>query len=352
MIIERLLEKMYSLNPYLNTYGCHDITEEDIQAVVKVLKGEQLTGGQTVPDFEERVTQIVGARYAVACSNGTTALHLASQAAGLKPGDFVIVPSMTFVATANAARYCGTEVIFSDVSPENGLMEPKHFEEALERCPKTPVAVYPVHLTGQPVNLLEIKKIADQYKIKIIEDGCHAFGTDYQDHNGIHTIGDGYYSDFMAFSFHPVKNIATGEGGLITTNNHDHYEVMKCLRSHGIIREPHLFQRKEAACDQNGHGNPWYYEMIDIGYNYRLTDIQAALGISQLTRLSIFKEHRSNLKKAYDTLLAPYHEYVRPIKAVPNANPCWHLFSILIDFHALNISRSEVMNALSARGIV
>lgn len=340
-----------SLASYRHTYGCHYITQDDIDAVVEVLKSDQLTCGQKVIDFEDSLKSFVQSKFAVSCSNGTTALHLASLAIGLKPGDVVIVPSITFLATANAARYCGAEVVFCDVDEESGLMRVEHLEEAFSRCSKKPKAVFPVHLAGQTVDMLSLSQFARSHEMYIIEDACHAFGSSYEDENGSHKVGDCFYSDLTTFSFHPVKNIATGEGGAITTNNDSYVSQMKCFRSHGMLRDFGSFENKDLGDDCDGNANPWYYEMQSLGYNYRLTDIQAALGQSQLLKINQFKEHRSSLKKHYDDLLLPYHSFIRPIRAQEGSSACWHLYSVLIDFKTLNIKRSVVMKKLAALGI-
>lgn len=333
------------------SYGAQFVDEEDIDAVCAVLRGTNLTCGTLVDQFEEKLANIVKARYAITCSNGTTALHLASIVAGIKPGDYVIVPSITFLATANAPRTCGANILFCDVDPNSGLIEESHVIDAIKRSPQKPVALYPVDLAGQPACTAAIRKLCQEYDIKIIEDACHALGTTFVADNLKSAVGDNAYADLTIFSFHPVKNITTGEGGAVTTNDSILYEKMKCLRSHGMIRGSRHFNNVDLAFDDAHTINPWYYEMQEIGYNYRLTDIQAALGISQLNKLENFKGIRRSLKSAYDQILEPYKECIAPIRAVQNADPCWHLYTVLIDFEKLGVSRAFIMKALSERKI-
>lgn len=341
--------------PYLksvtNLYGSHFIDEDDITAVCDVLRSSNLTCGSAVDKFEQKLASTVNANYAVSCSNGTTALHLASVAAGVRPGDYVIVPSLTFLATANAPRFCGANVLFCDVDPDNGLITAATLLDSLKRAPQRPVAVYIVDLAGQPSCSAEIHAICQANSMKIIQDASHSLGTTFIANGQISTVGDNKFADFSIFSFHPVKNITTGEGGAITTNDELMYVKLKQLRSHGMLREKHYFVNKDLAFDVDQEHNPWYYEMQQIGYNYRLTDIQAALGLSQLNKLFAFKKIRHDLKQYYDQALAPYAEYIKPIKMIAEANPCWHLCSVLIDFDALKISRAVVMRGLSNKGI-
>ena len=302
-------------------YGRQQIDEDDIKAVAEALRDDFLTTGPKVAQFEEALCKFTGAKYAVVCSSGTTALHLSVLALGLKPGDAVIVPSLTFLATANAIRYSGAEVIFADVDPDTALMSADHLEDALKRCGDLrPRAVYPVHMAGQCVDMQAIKKVADHHNLKIVTDACHALGV----------AGGCDYEDMSTFSFHPVKAIAMGEGGAITTNNKDYADAMRSLRSHGMVPNPEK--------------GPWFYEMSQLGYNYRCTDFQCALGLSQLKKLPDFLHYRKLLAERYDSLLGD----IAPIKIRDHA---WHLYSVRIAFDKIGIDRATLMNALRERGI-
>lgn len=316
-------------------YGRQSIDEDDIAAVTAALEGDFLTTGPKVADFEQALAEATGAKEAVACSNGTTALHLACMIAGLGEGDAAIVPSLTFLATANAVRYCGAEVIFADVDPETGLMRPEDMEEALKRAGDMRVkAVLPVHLAGQGVDLPALREISDQHGLRIIADSCHALGGEI---NG-GKAGACRYEDMATFSFHPVKTIATGEGGAVTTNNSEWAARMRTWRSHGMVRKPDI--------------GPWAYEMAELGYNYRITDIQCALGLSQLKKLDRFVARRKKLVAHYIERLAPLAPVIRPPE-IANAenNPGWHLFSARIDFAKLGMNRAALMSFLIEHGI-
>lgn len=256
-------------------YGRQNITEEDIQAVIDVLKSDFLTQGPAVNAFEEAFANYIGAKYAVAVANGTAALHLSNLALGVKQGDKVITTPITFVASANATLYCGGTIDFVDIDSETFLMDLNLLEEKLKNAPRgTYKGVVPVDFAGYPIHAERLRKIADKYKLWVLEDACHAPGGSFTDsHNIEQRCGNGAYADLSIFSFHPVKHIATGEGGMITTNSKDLYEKLLLLRTHGITKNPDLLNEN--------HGG-WYYEMQELGFNYRLSDMQAALGLSQL----------------------------------------------------------------------
>jgi len=258
-------------------YGRQHISEEDIKAVVDVLHSDYLTQGPAVPAFEKAFADYIGSRYAVAVSNGTAALHLCTMALGVNPGDKVITTPITFAASANCIRYCGGEVVFSDIDPETYLLDITKVRKLLQSSPKgTFKGIIPVDFAGNPCNLEEYRKLADEYGLWIIEDACHAPGGYFTDSSGQkQNCGNGNFADLAIFSFHPVKHIAAGEGGMITTNNEALYHRLRNLRTHGIQQIPEK--------RQYNHGL-WYYEMQELGYNYRLTDIQAALATSQLNR--------------------------------------------------------------------
>lgn len=340
-----------NLNSLIRTYGSHYIDEKDILAVTEVLRGSHLTCGRFVEQFERDLAVYCNSRYAISCSNGTTALHLASAVAGIGPDDCVIVPAITFVATANAPHYCGAKIIFCDVDPTNGIATLENLKASIATSPKKPSAFFPVDLAGQPSTTYDIKTFCQQYGIKIIQDACHSLGSTFFSDNEEVSVGSNCYSDFTTFSFHPVKNITTGEGGAILTNDEEACHRIKTLRSHGMLRDSFHFIQKELAFDNKKQANPWYYEMHEVGYNYRLTDIQAALGISQLNKLTLFKRKRQELKELYDKSFSLYAPFLKPVKIIPQTSSCWHLYSLLIDFSSLKKERAEVMGKLLERGI-
>ena len=328
-------------------YGRHCIEEDDIAAVAAVLRSEHLTGGPVVEEFETAFAKRVGARHAVAVSSGTAGLHLASLALGLGTGMLVIVPTLTFLATANAPTYTGAKVVFADVDPGTGLLGPSEVEEAIERADGKVKAVFPVHLNGQSVDMEALKKICDSRGIRIIEDASHALGGEYRTVDGQwHSVGSCEHSDMAVFSMHPVKNIAMGEGGMVTTNDDQLAQTLRRLRNHGMIREPEAFQNHEAAFDDEGNPNPWYYEMQELGYNYRTSAIHCALGLSQLAKLDRFLVHRRTLATAYDQALAPLAPVLRPIPRPAHSRHAWHLYVVHVDFRALGIPRSQLMRHL------
>jgi len=283
-------------------YGCQNITEEDINAVVSTLKAVHLTQGPKISEFENAFAQYIGCKYAVAVSNGTAALHLACMALNIQNGDKVITTPITFVASANAAKYCGAEIVFSDIDPSSYLLDINAVRKLLEGAPRgTYKGIIPVDFAGRAVNLEEYRKLADDYDLWIIEDACHAPGGYFIDNNGNHELcGNGKFADLSVFSFHPVKHIACGEGGMITTNDEKLYKQLLRLRSHGITKgdDPYLNSVELAGGKDEYPG--WYMEMQILGYNYRLTDIQAALGLSQLKRADEGLVKRKMIAKRYD----------------------------------------------------
>ena len=333
-------------------YGRHCIEEDDIAAVAAVLRSDHLTGGPVVEEFETAFAKRVGARHAVAVSSGTAGLHLASLALGLGAGILVIVPTLTFLATANAPTYTGAKVVFADVDPGTGLLGPSEVEEALERADGEVKAVFPVHLNGQSVDMEALKKFCDSRGIRIIEDASHALGGEYRTVDGQwHSVGSCEHSDMAVFSMHPVKNIAMGEGGMVTTNDDQLAQTLRRLRNHGMIREPEKFQHPEAGHDAAGDPNPWYYEMQELGYNYRASAIHCALGMSQLDKLDRFLAHRRTLATAYDEAIAPLAPSVRPTPRPAVSRHAWHLYVVHIDFPALGITRAQLMRHLHQAGI-
>jgi UDP-4-amino-4,6-dideoxy-N-acetyl-beta-L-altrosamine transaminase len=296
-------------------YGKQEITQEDIAAVVNVLQSDYLTQGPQIASFEKAFADYVGADYAVAVSNGTAALHLCTLALGVEPGQKVITTPITFAASANCVRYCGGEVVFADIDRETYTLDINEVRKLLGAAPKgTYTGIIPVDFTGYPVDLEEFRKLADEYELWIIEDACHAPGGYFTDSNGARQMcGNGKYADLAIFSFHPVKHIAAGEGGMITTDNKDLFERLLTLRTHGITRDTASFEndistaiglpsnKADSVPSDETEGYPgWYMEMQDLGYNYRLTDFQAALGESQLKRADTGLHRRQEIAKLYD----------------------------------------------------
>jgi dTDP-4-amino-4,6-dideoxygalactose transaminase len=265
----------------------------------------------------------------------------------------VVVPAVTFLATANAARFCGAEVIFADVDPDSGRLTAETFEAALAQHPQAAVrAVLPVHLNGHCVDLPAIRAIAEPRGIAVIEDACHAIGGRHQAGNrSLAPVGSCALSELTCFSLHPVKTITSGEGGVTTTNDEGAYRRMCSFRSHGMVREPAEFLQPDLGLDADGAANPWYYEMQALGYNYRITDFACALGLSQLKRLDHYAQRRRALAVRYDKRLAPLAPAIRPVPPAPGDDPALHLYAVLIDFAAIGRSRAQVMRDLKAAGI-
>jgi UDP-4-amino-4,6-dideoxy-N-acetyl-beta-L-altrosamine transaminase len=292
-------------------YGRQHITEEDIQAVVETLKSDYLTQGPRISEFEESFKTYVDSKYAVAVSNGTAALHLCGMALNIQPGEKVITTPITFAASANCIRYCGGEVVFSDIDPETYLLDINKVRQLLENSAKgTYKGIIPVDFAGRAVNLEEFRELADEYNLWIIEDACHAPGGFFKDSkNQKQLCGNGNFADLAIFSFHPVKHIASGEGGMITTDDKELYEKLLHLRTHGILKDESKYKNTpEFAIGLNESQIPnsesldypnWYMEMQELGYNYRLTDFQAALGTSQLKRAEAGLERRKEIASTY-----------------------------------------------------
>jgi len=331
-------------------YGRQSLGDDDIEAVTKVLRSDYLTSGPAVEDFENQIAEVTQAKYAVSCSSGTAALHLTAIVLGLGPGDRVIVPSITFLATVNAVRYVGAEVVFSDVDSGTGLMEPENFEAALAQNGDGVRAVYVVHLAGQCPNMAGIAAIARERNIAIVEDASHALGSVYPGAGGDVQVGQCADSDMAIFSFHPVKTIAMGEGGAITTNDSALAGQLKLMRNHGMSRIGDSFVNKNMAFDAEGQVNPWYYEMREPGFNYRASDIHCALGCSQLAKLNRFAERRRTLAALYDQALSSLAPKLEPITKTPGT-AVWHLYVVLIDFGLIGVTRANLMRQLSENGI-
>lgn len=326
-------------------YGKHHIDEEDIQAVVDVLRSGALTQGPAVEAFELAIAKYVGVKYAIAVSSGTAALHLAALAAGVGPGTSLITSPITFVASANAALYVGGRVVFADIDPDTINMFPDTLKHALARNPDTR-AIIPVHFAGLPCDMVAIKSLADQAGAVVIEDAAHALGAHYPDGQ---RVGSCAYSLMTIFSFHPVKAIAAGEGGMITTNDEAAYRRLLRLRSHGINKFDDPFQLPEQA-ETSGIRNPWYYEMQEIGFHYRITDMQCGLALSQLKKLDGFIARRLELVKRYDEAFAGMRN-CRPAQTTGRDQSGHHLYALRIDFGSIGLSRGQLMQELKSREI-
>jgi UDP-4-amino-4,6-dideoxy-N-acetyl-beta-L-altrosamine transaminase len=329
-------------------YGRQDINEADIAAVVAALKGDWLTGGPAVEAFEAAIAAAVSAPFAIVCSSGTAALHMAAMASELGPGHTAIVPAITFAATANAARFVGAEVVFCDVDPFSGLATPETIQEALIRAEPKAKVVFVVHLNGQTIDMDPIAKIAEAHGLTVVEDACHAIGA--QSSKNVF-VGQCAHSDMAAFSFHPVKTIAAGEGGAVTCKTAELANRLASLRSHGIVRDAAHFIEIDQAVSPSGITNPWYHEMQELGYNYRITDLQCALGKSQLERLCSFVSRRQHLVEVYDHALSRLKPFITPIRKVANGKPAWHLYVASVDFDEIGMTRAELMLALREFGI-
>ncbi|MCQ2074016.1 MAG: UDP-4-amino-4,6-dideoxy-N-acetyl-beta-L-altrosamine transaminase [Bacteroidaceae bacterium] len=288
-------------------YGHQYITDDDIQAVVETLKSDYMTQGPRIDEFEKNFSKYIGCSYSCMVSNGTAALHLCAMALDIRPGDKVITTPITFVASANGFRYLGAEMVFCDIDPRTYLLDLDKLEDILRKSPYgTYKAVVPVDFAGYPIDEEKLRKLADKYGFAIVVDACHAPGASFTDTKGIRRkVGACNYADMACFSFHPVKHIATGEGGAVTTNNPKLYERVSLFRTHGITKNPNLLTKSDGG---------WYYEMQELGYNYRITDIQAALGISQLKRLDWSISRRNQIAEKYDkafkdtSIHTPYRE--------------------------------------------
>lgn len=326
-------------------YGQHFIEEDDIQAVVDVLRRGPLTQGPKIAEFENAIASYVGARYAVAVSSGTAALHLAATAADLGPGDELVTSPNTFVASANCALYVGARAQFADIDPDTLNMSAKSLNETCAKLERTK-AIVPVHFGGLPCDMEAIRTVAKRYNAIVIEDASHALGAVYADGG---RVGNCARSDMTVFSFHPVKMVAAGEGGMIVTNNETYYRRLIRLRSHGINKgnDP-LVSPRDAFTE--GEPNRWYYEMQELGFNYRMTDIQAALGVSQARKLDRFLARRRELARAYDEAFRGWR-HVRPAQPAGREANAHHLYVLRIDFAALKMSRARLINALFEQGI-
>ncbi|CAM8318208.1 UDP-4-amino-4,6-dideoxy-N-acetyl-beta-L-altrosamine transaminase [Candidatus Methylopumilus planktonicus] len=327
-------------------YGKHHIDEDDIQAVVDILRSSFLTQGPAVEAFEKAVAEYVGVKYAVAVSSGTAALHLAALAAGVGPGTSVVTSPITFVASANASRYCGGDVLFADIDPETVNMSPDALREVLLKNSNVK-AIIPVHFAGLPCDMVTIKNLADEAGAVVIEDAAHALGATYL--NG-RRVGCCENSLMTIFSFHPVKAIAAGEGGMITTNDEAVYRRLLRLRSHGINKMNDQFMVFDQAKTKEKL-NPWYYEMQELGYHYRITDIQCGLALSQFKKLDKFIKRRREIAKKYDEAISNSSVFT-PVQISGRENSGHHLYVLKIDFDKLGSDRASFMMSLRDKDII
>ena len=327
-------------------YGKHHVDDDDIKAVVDVLKNKFLTQGPMIEKFEKAICDYVGAKYAVAVSSGTAALHLSALASGVKPGSSIVTSPITFVSTANAAFYCGGDVHFADIDPLNINISPNKIENIVKENNDI-CAIFPVHFAGLPCDMEALSDISKRYNLSLVEDAAHALGASYS--NG-QKVGSCCYSDMTIFSFHPVKSIAAGEGGLITTNDESLYRKLIRLRSHGINKlDDSLVNEAESKTD--GSVNPWYYEMQELGFHYRITDIQCALALSQLNKLNKFVDRRRVLVNKYDSYFKGL-EFIKPAQNLERELSSHHLYVLRIEFDKFNITRSEFMRLLRKKEII
>ena len=315
-------------------YGHQYIDEADIQAVVEVLRSDYLTCGPKITELEEKLCKLTGAKYAVVCSNGTAALHMACMAAGVKEGDEVITTPITFAASANCALYCGAKPVFADIKDTTYNIDPDKVKEVTTKKTKAVVAV---DFTGQSVELDELLEHCKQHNLCLIEDGAHVIGTKYKGKP------NGSLADMTTFSFHPVKTVTGGEGGAVLTNNEEYYQKLLLARSHGITRAPSLMEEEP-------HGS-WYYEQVSLGYNYRMTDIQAGLLISQLDKLPLFSERRKEIVKQYNEAFVKLPQ-LQIQEEIPQSDTTRHLYILRIRPEMLKINRKEFFDAMAAENII
>tara|TARA_B110000238_G_C16134359_1_gene442930 strand:- start:236 stop:1405 length:1170 start_codon:yes stop_codon:yes gene_type:complete len=325
-------------------YAKHLISDDDILSVTKVLKSESLTQGKVVEDFEYALAKYLNCKSVILCSSGTAALHLIYMAMGLNKDTAILTTPITFLATAHAAKYTGAKVYFADVDHKTGLISEDSVYAILKKSKNKIKALVLVHLGNKTCNLEKFKKIADEFGVILIEDSCHAFGEIYIPNNKDSSmVGSANYSHASALSFHAIKNITTGEGGAVATNDEKLANKIRLLRSHGSIRDKNWDNKKDRG--------PWYYENNLLGYNYRITDFQAALGMSQLKRLDSQNKYKYNLAKIYNNLLSDFKYIKLPEIKDEKYNQAWHLYSVSIDFTAIGKSRNQVMKKLLEKGI-
>jgi len=312
-------------------YGRQSVDEEDIQAVVEVLRSDWLTTGPKVAEFEELLARYVGGKYAVAVSSGTAALHAAMYALGIGPGQEVIVPAMTFASSANCVVFLGGTPVFADVEPETLLLDPQEVEKKIS--PRTK-AIIAVDYAGQPCNYQALQDIAGRHRLSLVADACHSLGATYRGRLA------GSLADLSVFSFHPVKHITTGEGGMITTDQEGYAQRLRIFRNHGIKTDHRQREREDS----------WFYEMVDLGYNYRITDFQCALGLSQMKKLPRWLERRREIARQYDTAFAGI-KGIHPLAVKPEVRHAYHLYVVRMNQEETGIERGEFFRGLRSRGI-
>ena len=325
-------------------YGLHYIDSIDRSEVLKVLKSGLITQGPEVKRFEDKFAKYVGSKYAVACASGTAALHMSCLALGINSKSRVLTSAITFVASANCAEYLGAKVDFVDVDEKTFCISVSELEKKLKK--KKIDLVIPVHLSGHSSDMSKIYKLKKKYDFYIIEDSCHALGGKYNNFK----VGSCKFSDISTFSFHPVKPITTGEGGMITTNNKKIYQKLLLYRTHGIHKNYTSFKHKKLAYDKNNQPNRWYYEMDLLGFNYKITDIQAALGKSQLRKINLFTKKRNQIARIYTKNFNNIKNLKTPFES-KNVVHGYHLYTILIDFKKINLTKNKFMEYLQNNGI-
>jgi len=313
-------------------YGMQNLDEHDIEAVLKTLRSDFLTQGPKIPEFEKKVAEYCGAKYAVAVATGTAALHCACFAAGVDQDDEIITSPITFAASGNCALFLGGKVKFADIRKDTYNIDPKNIETQINNKTK---AIIPVDFSGQPCELEEIMKIAKKHGIPVIEDACHALGATYKNKK----IGS--IADMTVFSFHPVKHITTGEGGMILTDNEKYYEKMKLFRTHGITKDSNYLEKNDGG---------WYYEMCALGYNYRITDLQCALGTAQLEKLDSFVKRRRDIVEEYNKAFGDMAEITAPYEK-SSVKSAYHLYMILLNLDHLKADRKQIFDALRSEKI-
>lgn len=324
------------------------IDRDDMDAVLTTLRGPLLAQGPEVARFEDRFAQAVGAKFASACSSGTAALHLALSALDVRPGDICVAPAITFLSTATAVRFCGAEVLFCDVDSQSGLMTPETLRDAISRAPGPVRAVLPVHLGGRMCDVAGISDVAEANGAVVVEDACHALGTSHPD---LGRVGQSLRSTATVFSFHPVKTIACGEGGMVTSNDPELNERIRRLRNHGVTRDPERMEDRALSFGEDGAPNPWSYEQLELGFNYRLNELEAALGNSQLSKLDRFVAKRRELVLLYQELLKPISRYVRFEARVGDEDVSFHIAAVQIVLPALRQRKAELMRRLVEKGV-
>ena len=319
------------------SYGRHCIDQKDLKSVAKALRSDYLTQGPMIEKFERAFADYCGAKYAVCVSSGTTALHLACIVAGLKKGDEAITAPITFLATPNSIIYTGAKPVFADIDYETVNIDPKQITKKISKRTR---AILPVHFGGLPCNMPEIFRISKRHELTLIEDACHALGAEYRYKGKWYRVGSCKHSDMTVFSFHPVKHITTGEGGAITTNNYNYYQRLKALRSHGVYKSAEIARKKGS----------WYYEMRELGFNYRITDFACALGLSQLKKVNKFLSRRREIASAYNKVFEGIDNIKIPFR-LEDRKCSYHLYVIKIDFKKYGLSRKIFMNSLKRLGI-